>query len=74
MRPPSPVVVRGLGRHLELQEAAKRQRAEQEEREAKVFIRHPSPSPRQHYTIPQPFNLTHEVRGIILIIMLMPVQ
>ncbi|KAK3275755.1 hypothetical protein CYMTET_16127 [Cymbomonas tetramitiformis] len=59
-RSSTPVVVRGLGRHLELQEMAKRMKVEHEDRAAKVFLENPNGGPKQQYTIPQPFNLDHK--------------
>ncbi|OQS04569.1 hypothetical protein THRCLA_03201 [Thraustotheca clavata] len=53
----SPVVVRGLNRFLELKERARRQEAEQREREAKVFNKTYTP---RAYTIPQPFKLSYQ--------------
>lgn len=49
------MVVRGLGRHLELRQLAERQRAEAEERAARVF--HARPRAQQGATVPQPFQL-----------------
>ncbi|KAJ4453710.1 hypothetical protein PAPYR_11747 [Paratrimastix pyriformis] len=40
-QPTGPILVRGLGRHLELQDAARRRQAEQREREAKIFLENP---------------------------------
>ncbi|RHY18566.1 hypothetical protein DYB25_011096 [Aphanomyces astaci] len=56
-----PVVVRGLGRFLELKQLAKRQVAERKEREAKVFTQTRDYTPRA-YTVPQPFNLSFDQR------------
>ena len=52
-----PVVVRGLGRYLELKELAKRKEEEQRRREEKVFLSHTDTAPSVPYTIPKPFNL-----------------
>lgn len=47
---------------LRVQELAKRNRIEQEEREAKIFIVNPKDvSQKPQYTIPEPFNLHHQV-------------
>jgi len=54
----SRVVVRGLGRHLELQELAKRQQEEKEERAAKVFFENAAAIHPDPYTIPVPFKLS----------------
>jgi hypothetical protein len=53
-----PIVIRGLGRHLERTEKAKKMIADQKEREEQVF----KPKVRDqdlqlNYTIPEPFNL-----------------
>merc|ERR1712232_296510 len=56
-----PVIVRGLGRYLELRELARRQEEEKKEREDKVFIRSTTKRP-EPYTIPQPFNLSTTTR------------
>lgn len=50
-----PVVVRGLDRHLEQRQLAERQRAEAEQRAAKVFWQRPAA--RVGATVPQPFQL-----------------
>ncbi|KAJ0411552.1 hypothetical protein ATCC90586_001147 [Pythium insidiosum] len=55
------VVVRGLGRFLELRERAKQQREEQREREARVFHPDHAYQPRS-YTIPKPFRLSESSR------------
>jgi len=54
--PGAPVVVRGLGRHMELQDLARRQREEQEKREAETFITNPQ-GHSQPFTVPKPFKL-----------------
>ncbi|TMW65448.1 hypothetical protein Poli38472_008090 [Pythium oligandrum] len=59
-----PVVVRGLGRFLELQERAKRQQIEQKQREDKVFRPNYSYEPRS-YTIPKPFKLSESSKDAI---------
>ena len=51
-----PVLIRGVGRFMELRELAKRQEAERKEREAKVFMMNPKGNPYV-YTEPQPFHL-----------------
>ena len=56
------VVVRGLGRYLELQELAKKQKGETEERYQKAFLTHPTGQRPEHYTIPEPFKLDHKDR------------
>ena len=53
----SPVVVRGLGRYMELKEMAKRQAEAQKQREQKAFIVDP-PARLQGYTVPEPFRLS----------------
>ena len=55
----APIIVRGLGRHLELKEMAKRQEEEAAQREAQVFKLQPSPNPCG-YTVPQPFRLSSD--------------
>lgn len=50
-----PVVVRGLDRYLELKQLAERQRAEAQQRAAKVFLQ--NPRAKQGATVPQPFQL-----------------
>ncbi|KAH9096367.1 hypothetical protein LEN26_017542 [Aphanomyces euteiches] len=57
-----PVVVRGLGRFLELKELAKRQENEQRQREAKVFTQTKDYKPRA-YTVPAPFHLISDERA-----------
>ena len=52
-----PIIVRGLGRHLELREMAKRQEEEAAQREAEVFKLQPSPNV-SGYTVPEPFKLS----------------
>jgi hypothetical protein len=51
--------VRGLERHLQLQEAARRRAEEQRSREARIFIEKPS-TPSTLFTVPQPFHLTYD--------------
>eukprot|EP00698_Gefionella_okellyi_P002723 TRINITY_DN12591_c0_g1_i1.p1 TRINITY_DN12591_c0_g1~~TRINITY_DN12591_c0_g1_i1.p1 ORF type:complete len:634 (+),score=152.18 TRINITY_DN12591_c0_g1_i1:129-2030(+) len=51
-----PIVVRGMGRYLELKELARRQLEEKKDREQRVFFVHPTGNPVQH-TQPQPFEL-----------------
>mmetsp|Transcript_19937 Transcript_19937/g.25457 ORF Transcript_19937/g.25457 Transcript_19937/m.25457 type:complete len:181 (+) Transcript_19937:180-722(+) len=55
-----PVIVRGLGRHLELKEMARRQEEEQKQREDKAFgkVTNRVDSRTEPYTIPKPFNLS----------------
>ncbi|KAF0686322.1 Aste57867_21861 [Aphanomyces stellatus] len=55
--PPKPVVVRGLGRFLELKHLAKRQEEELRQRQAKAFTQTRDYTPRA-YTIPHPFKLS----------------
>lgn len=52
------VVIRGLSRHLEKQEMAKRQIEELREREAKVFLQDADRIRPEPYTVPEPFNLS----------------
>ncbi|CEG46969.1 uncharacterized protein PHALS_03637 [Plasmopara halstedii] len=52
-----PVIVRGLGRFLELRDLARKQHADQKEREKKVFALNTSYEPRI-YTVPKPFKLS----------------
>ncbi|CAM6129060.1 unnamed protein product [Calypogeia fissa] len=52
-----PVVVKGLGRHLELQDLAKQMKRDQEEWERKIFFQHVYSLPKRQYTIPKPFSL-----------------
>jgi hypothetical protein len=61
-----PVVVRGLGRHLELRDLARRKEEEQREREEQVFMRGRRPASAAGsypYTIPQPFNLSRDPKA-----------
>ena len=51
-----PLVVRGLGRYMELKQLAKRQAEAQKEREQKAFLIEP-PARLQPYTVPEPFHL-----------------
>ena len=53
----APVIVRGLGRFLELKERAKQQRQEQKQREEQVFRPNLAYTPRG-FTVPQPFKLS----------------
>ena len=48
-----PVVVRGLGRHLELKGLAARKAEEQRERENKAFLKEVEGGSQRQYTIPQ---------------------
>jgi hypothetical protein len=50
------VLIKGLGRFLELQDMARRQRQEQEALEARVFMKSPRP-PQAPFTRPEPFRL-----------------
>jgi len=65
-----PVVVRGLERVLELKQLAERQKAEAQERAAKVFGQ--NPRAKQGATVPRPFQLAGhallEVRGVGLLL------
>lgn len=63
-RSSAPVVIRGLGRHLELQEAAKRKKGLAEERAAEVFsVKKSALEGRAGlYTVPQPFALSTDQR------------
>lgn len=55
--------MRGLGRHLELKELARRQKEEQAEREKKAWcVASQDPARKVVYTIPKPFKMTHKVR------------
>lgn len=61
----APVVVRGLGRHMELQDLARRQREEQEKREAETFITNPQVArPARCARMPgqRLFSLTYQLR------------
>ena len=53
-----PIVVRGLGRHLELKELAQRQSEEKAERERKAFLTHVTNTSTKPYTVPHPFDLS----------------
>ena len=53
----SPVLVRGLGRYVELKEMAKRQAEAQKQREQKAFLTEP-PGRLQAFTVPEPFELS----------------
>ncbi len=57
-QPSGPIVVRGLGRHLELKELAQRQSEEKAERERKAFLTQLSSSSTKPYTVPAPFHLS----------------
>jgi hypothetical protein len=58
--PTGPIVVRGLGRYLELKEMARRKEQDKKQREHKAFsVRY---TPRT-YTVPEPFNLTASRAG-----------
>jgi hypothetical protein len=62
----APVVVRGLARHLELRELAKRQRDERDQREHSAFNVSQevlSAKCNGHVTVPEPFQLGTSVRG-----------
>lgn len=59
-----PVIVRGLGRFLEMKEQAKRLRAEQKQREDKAFRPNAAYEPRS-YTVPKPFNLSESSKDTI---------
>uniref|UniRef100_K3WCZ1 Uncharacterized protein n=1 Tax=Globisporangium ultimum (strain ATCC 200006 / CBS 805.95 / DAOM BR144) TaxID=431595 RepID=K3WCZ1_GLOUD len=59
-----PVIVRGLGRFLELKEQAKRLQAEQKQREEKAFRPNATYEPRS-YTVPKPFNLSEPSKEAI---------
>ena len=60
-QPPGPIVVRGLGRHLELKELAQRQAEDKAERERKAFLTNVSSS-QKTYTVPAPFQLSSNDR------------
>jgi hypothetical protein len=60
-QPTGPVVVRGLGRHLELRELAVRLAEEAQAREAEVFGVHAG-GPKEGPTVPVPFRLATEAR------------
>jgi len=56
-----PVLINGLGRHLQRVERAKQQKDEQERREQEAFKVKVQDYQRQlPYTIPEPFNLRHD--------------
>ncbi|DBA05429.1 TPA: hypothetical protein N0F65_007591 [Lagenidium giganteum] len=59
-----PVIVRGLGRFLELRELARRQRVEQQQREDRVFQPQTTYEPR-NYTVPKPFKLSEPSKDAI---------
>ncbi|RLN80471.1 hypothetical protein BBJ28_00001325 [Nothophytophthora sp. Chile5] len=59
-----PVIVRGLGRFLELRELARKQQAEQKQREEKVFAPNANYEPRS-YTVPKPFKLSESSKDSI---------
>lgn len=52
-----PVAVPGLGRYLELQQAARKKREEQAALEAAIFLEN-CEGPKQLFTVPQPFQLS----------------
>lgn len=51
-----PLVIRGLGRYMELKQMAKRQQDAQKQREQKAFLIEP-PARLHPYTVPEPFHL-----------------
>jgi hypothetical protein len=58
-----PVVVRGLGRHLELKELARRQKEEQAERERKAWCASSQdPTTKVVHTVPKPFTMSRKDR------------
>ncbi|OWZ05033.1 hypothetical protein PHMEG_00022951 [Phytophthora megakarya] len=59
-----PVIVRGLGRFLELRELARKQQEEQKQREQKVFAPNTAYEPRT-YTVPKPFKLSESSKESI---------
>ncbi|KAF1332684.1 hypothetical protein FI667_g3139, partial [Globisporangium splendens] len=59
-----PVIVRGLGRFLQLKEQAKRLQTEQKQREEKAFRPNATYEPRS-YTVPKPFNLSEPSKEAI---------
>ncbi|TYZ67671.1 hypothetical protein PybrP1_007820 [[Pythium] brassicae (nom. inval.)] len=61
---PKPVIVRGLGRFLEMKEQAKRLRAEQKQREERAFRPNAAYEPRS-YTVPKPFKLSESSKDAI---------
>lgn len=62
--PAKPVIVRGLGRFLEMKEQAKRLRAEQQQREERAFRPNTAYEPRS-YTVPKPFKLSESSKETI---------
>ena len=58
-----PVAVPGLDTHLKTMERAKQLEAEQQEREDRVFHRHPKPR-SEPFTVPQPFALRTQLREV----------
>ena len=56
-----PLVVRGLGRYMELKQLAKRQAEAQKQREQKAFILEP-PARLQPYTVPEEFRFSQTSR------------
>jgi len=56
-----PIVVRGLGRHLELSELRKRKGDERKSKEEQVFHEKPQP-PKNGRTVTEPFDLKSEQR------------
>jgi isochorismate synthase EntC len=62
--PQKPVIVRGLGRFLELRDLARKQQAEQKQREQKVFAPNKAYEPRS-YTVPKPFKLSETSKDSI---------
>ena len=56
-----PLIVRGLGRYMELKQMAKRQSEAQKQREQKAFLIEP-PSRLHPYTVPEPFVLHEKTR------------
>lgn len=61
-QPAGPIVVRGLGRHLELKELAQRQAQDKAERQRKAFLTNVGSSAKGSYTVPAPFSLSSNDR------------
>lgn len=59
------MIVRGLGRFLELRELAKKQQQEQKQREDKVFCLQKAYNETRNYTVPKPFALSESSKDSI---------
>jgi hypothetical protein len=56
-----PIIVKGLAKHLEQMEKARKAKRDKEEREKEVFLTGENWSRDNLITIPKPFNLSYQV-------------